>query len=573
MTSKLRVSTAQYSNKGRKPNNQDCCGLKVPHGPQLLHKGVAIAVADGISSSDVSHIASEVAVKNFLEDYYCTSETWTVKRSVECVLNAANSWLHSQTVRGAGRYDKDKGYVCTFSAVVIKNRTAHIFHVGDTRVYRLNAEGLEQLTHDHRLWASEADSYLSRAMGIEAQCSFDQTSVDIKEGDVFITATDGVYEHLTAKEIIEAVSLSSDLKLQEVADNLGARAFAKGSEDNLSVQLLRIDSLQDAVTAAKAKVELLPFPPALTARMAFDGYAILRTIYSTSRSHVYLAQDIKTQKKVVLKALATELAADEDALERFLMEQWIAQRINSSHVLKAFLPEQERNYIYTVFEYIEGQTLAQWALDNPKPSLETVRGLVEQVAKGLQAFHRLEMLHQDIRPENVMIDTEGTVKIIDFGAVSIAGLAEASSNNSHTFVLGTALYSAPEYFLGEAGTVRSEQFSLGVITYFLLSGRYPYGTRVARAKTLAAQRKLSYQSVLTEGCEIPAWVDFAIEKSVQVLPDKRYEDIFEFIHDLRQPNKSFLNKARPPLLERNPVAVWQGISLFLLVVIVYLLNA
>src|SRR6185503_18814587 len=123
--------------------------------------------------------------------------------------------------------------------------------------------------------------------------------------------------------------------------------------------------------------------------------------------------------------------------------------------------------------------LSQWMRDNPKPDLETVRGIVEQIAKGLQAFHRMEMLHQDIRPDNIMIDKTGTAKIIDFGATKVAGAVEASPPG-HDDILGTAQYTAPEYFLGESGSPRSDQFSLGVIAYQMLTGKLPYGAQVAQ---------------------------------------------------------------------------------------------
>lgn len=110
-----------------------------------------------------------------------------------------------------------------------------------------------------------------------------------------------------------------------------------------------------------------------------------------------------------------------------------------------------------------------------------------------------------------------------------------------------------------------------MITYFLLSGEYPYGTNVPKAKTISAQRNLWYNSLLSDDSEIPAWVDDAIRKAVHPLPDRRQEEIFEYIHDLRHPNKQFLDKSRPPLMERNPIAVWQGISLILAVIVVYLL--
>nr|MBP6613296.1 protein phosphatase 2C domain-containing protein [Aquabacterium sp.] len=151
MSPTLRVTLGQHSQAGRKAINQDFHGAATPTASQLSAKGLAIALADGISSSAVSHVASAAAVRGFLDDYYCTSEAWSVRRAAQRVLNATNSWLHAQTQRSDARFDKDRGYVCTFSALILKGRSAHLFHVGDTRVYRLHPQALEQLTEDHRV--------------------------------------------------------------------------------------------------------------------------------------------------------------------------------------------------------------------------------------------------------------------------------------------------------------------------------------------------------------------------------------------------------------------------------------
>src|SRR5690606_23638386 len=153
-----------------------------------------------------------------------------------------------------------------------------------------------------------------------------------------------------------------------------------------------------------------------------DGYRIVRQLHASSRSHVYLATDGADATPVVIKTPSIEQGQDAAYLERFLMEEWIARRIDSPHVLKAREQSRRRHYLYSVSEFVDGQTLAQWMIDNPRPSLETVRGLVEQIGKGLRAFHRLEMLHQDLRPANLMIDASGTLKIIDFGSTRVAGL-------------------------------------------------------------------------------------------------------------------------------------------------------
>ena len=170
-----------------------------------------------------------------------------------------------------------------------------------------------------------------------------------------------------------------------------------------------------------------------------------------------------------------------------------------------------------------------------------------------------------------MIDKLGTVKIIDFGATSVAGIVEMRTPDAQSHILGTAQYTAPEYFVGESGSASSDMFSLGVITYQMLSGRLPYGTEVAKSRTRSAQKKLRYESVLHEDREIPVWLDGVISKAVHPNPLKRYEALSEYVHDLRHPNRAFLNKTRPPLLERNPVAFWKGLSAILAAIIVVLL--
>ncbi|MGD8568064.1 MAG: protein kinase [Gammaproteobacteria bacterium] len=568
MSSQLQISVGQHSDKGRKDINQDFHGVYIPDEPQLTSKGIAITLADGISSSKVSQIASETAVAGFLQDYYCTSEAWSVKSSAQRVLYATNSWLYSQTRQSQFRYEKDKGYVCTFSAMVIKSATAYIFHVGDSRVYRLRNGTLEQLTDDHRLWVSQEQSYLSRALGINPQLDLDYKVELVELGDVFLFTTDGVYEYVSTTSIVDIVAENKD-NLEKAAKEIVKEAYDNGSDDNLTIQIVRVEALpQLNANEVYRQLTDLPFPPALQSRMIFDGYRIVRELHASHRSHVFLAVDGETGTHVAIKTPSFDLRADSDYMERFLMEEWIARRINNAHVLKSFLPTRKHNYLYTVSEFIDGQTLAQWMIDNPKPDVETVRGIVEQIAKGLRAFHRMEMLHQDLRPNNIMIDTTGTVKLIDFGSARVAGLMENALTATEHQILGTEQYSAPEYFLGEGGTTQSDLFSLGVITYQMLSGKLPYGTHVPRARTRAAQRKLRYLSVMDDDREIPLWVDEAIKKSVHPNPYQRYQELSEFIFDLRHPNKAFLNRSRPPLLERNPVLFWKGISLILAMIII-----
>jgi serine/threonine protein kinase len=281
--------------------------------------------------------------------------------------------------------------------------------------------------------------------------------------------------------------LSADL--DAAARAIVAEALERGSHDNLTVLLARVDALPEREVSEVLRQQTeLPPPPPLAPRMEIDGYAIVRELHASARSHVFLATDRENGAAVVLKTLSTEMREDGAHLERFLMEDWVAQRISNAHVMRAAGRGRKRNYLYTVAEFVDGQTLHQWIIDHPKPPLETVRRIVEQIATGLLAFHRLDMLHQDLRPQNVMIDRTGTAKIIDFGSTRVAGISENASPLSQGELLGTVQYMAPEYLLGEGGDERSDLYSLGVICYQMLSGRLPYGADVARARTRAAPR-------------------------------------------------------------------------------------
>lgn len=567
----LQLSLGQYSDAGRKDCNQDFYGALIPTEPQLSLKGAAFAIADGISSSDVSQIASSAAVRGFLDDYFCTSDTWSVKTAAEKVLFATNSWLCSQTRHSEHRFDRNRGYVCTFSGLIIKGHSAHLLHAGDSRIYRVRNRSLEQLTKDHRLWISREESYLSRALGIEDCLELDYDCLTLQCGDLFLLATDGVYEHLDAQYLLDLLEQHAE-DLNQAARSIVEAAFAQGSPDNLTLQILRINRLPSAEhQVVQQQVEQLPLPPTLEPGMAFDGYRILRVLHATSRSHVFLAQDLTSDEQVVIKTPSIDLGEDPAYLERFMMEEWIARRIDSPHVLKAITPGRPRRFLYTVTEYIDGQTLAQWINDHPRPELENVRNIIDQLARGLQAFHRREMVHQDLKPDNIMIDTSGIVRIIDFGATRVAGIVESSHALEQPHLQGTALYSAPEYFLGEYGDWRADLYSLGVITYQMLSGRFPYGNRVARTRTRAAQQRLSYDSVLEREREIPTWIDDTLERALKPDPNRRYESLSEFVYDLRHPNQRFLNRTRAPLLERNPVLFWQGVSLVLVLLVIHLL--
>lgn len=567
MNARLRVSIGQHSDKGRKPVNQDFYGAISPDEPDLSLKGAALALADGVSSSEVSQIAAESAVKGFLTDYYCTSEAWSVKTSARRVIAASNSWLHAQNQRSFRTYEKDRGYVCTFSAMVLKGRQAHLFHIGDARIFRVSGAALEQLTNDHRVILSSVESYLGRALGVNAQVEIDYRVEAINPGDVFVLATDGVYEFVDSAFVTGAISSAADL--DAAARAIVEEALRRGSDDNLTIQIARVEQVATgAADDALQSTSDLPPAPLLEARSLFDGYRIVRQLHASARSHIYLAEDIESGQVVALKTPSIDLRDDKAYLKRFMLEEWVARRVSSAYVLKPSPIARKRNFLYVAFEFVEGQTLAQWMLDHPRPELESVRAIVDQVARGLTAFHRKEMIHQDLRPANVMIDRTGTAKIIDFGSTRVAGVAETAQAAVNAEILGTVQYTAPEYFLGQGGSARADVYSLGAIAYHMLTGRLPYGAQVSHIRTPAQARKLVYTPIADVSHDLPLWVDGALRKALHPDPEQRFAEPAEFAYALRNP---VIDSEPTRLIDRDPLKFWKMVSALLGAAVVALL--
>ena len=214
MPNRLRITLGQYSHRGPKAENEDFYAAITPGPPLLDSKGIAVAIADGMSGSGEGREASEFSVKGFLSDYYSTPESWSVETSAQRVVGAINSWLYNQSHK---RHGTTGALGTTFTVLVLKSSTAHLFHVGDSRIYRLRQGEIECLTHDHRVVLSDERSYLNRAMGIEPDLQMDYRSVPIDVGDLFLLSTDGLHDFLSEHDITKSLK-DADQGLDALGD-------------------------------------------------------------------------------------------------------------------------------------------------------------------------------------------------------------------------------------------------------------------------------------------------------------------------------------------------------------------
>ncbi len=546
------LSLGQATEAGRKPDNQDFHGALLAEGRARALKGVALALADGISTSRVSRAAAEACVRALMSDYYATPESWSVKTSVERVLRATNSWLAAQSAH-AGAHDPDHGYVCTLAALILKGRQAHLFHVGDSRIWRLSGATLEPLTEDHRV-----SGLLTRAMGAAPQVEIAYRALPVAEGDVFLLTSDGVHDHWEPRAVAALIAAAGD-DLDAVAGRVIAEALAAGSADNLTVQILRMDRLPPEAEMSFEEAAL-PVPDLPRIGAEIDGYRILRELHGNHRSHLYLAE-APGGARVALKIPGPEIRDDPAARRRFVMEEWIARRLDHPHLMGAPASAGPRRALYVVLDYIEGQSLRQWMHDRPEAHFEEIREILDQVISGLRALHRREMLHQDLRPENIMIDRDGRVRLIDFGSAYVAGVQEAGPAGAEEGILGTHQYTAPEYFLDQPVSWRSDLFSLGVIAYEMLTGELPYGAGVGRLRAPRDLARLSYRRAERAGRMLPGWLDDALARGVALDPARRPAALSDFAASLRAPSVSYVKRNARPLIERDPARFWKGVAL------------
>ncbi len=562
LSSRLNTTVGQATDKGPKHQNEDCLGIMVPDEPAITMKGMVAVIADGVSSAEAGKEASETCVKNFLNDYYSTPDSWTVKTSSQKVLTALNRWLYGQ---GQRFIDAHRGYISTLSILVIKSHMVHIFHIGDSRIYRLRGGDFEQLTTDHSAHVSKDKAYLTRAMGMDIRLDVDYRTEAVEKGDLFFLSTDGIHDFLSKKEIKEVLqSVGSDF--EQVCQTLIDQAKEVGSDDNLSCQIVRVDQLPDANSEDVYKKLIdLPFPPFLDIGMSIDGYRVLNEIHASNRSQLYVVEDIETQKKWVMKTPSVNYEDDPAYIERFIMEEWIGRRIDCPNVVKVPTEERKRQCLYYLCEYVEGETLAKWIESTNKRDVGQILDIIEQVVRGVRSLHRKETLHQDLKPDNIVLTLDGVAKLIDFGSCLVAGVNEIATPFERDTILGTATYAAPEYKLRRAGSVRSDLFSIAMIAYEMLTGHLPFGETFDHCESAQDFSRLKYVPAYRYNPMVPAWMDGALRKALHFSPELRYESLSEFVFDLRHPNQQFMRLKNQPMLESNPMLFWQVTSGALLV--------
>lgn len=569
---KLELCIGGFSDAGRREVNQDAFAVKVPTSySEKKYKGIVASLADGVSCSNNGQQASHTSITQFINDYYCTAESWSVKLSASKVLNSLNTWLYHHS-KGDLRHN---GLITTFSTIIFKSTTAHIFHIGDSRIYRYRNGTLKQLTHDHARAIYGKKTVLTRGLGMDCNIDIDYQTASLQLGDVFLISSDGIHDWLS-KEILKQQLLTQDeesnsvASLEKIAKNICNAALDKGSTDNLTCLLLKVDNLPNSNIGELFKTSIeLTIPPALSVGNEIDDYQIDKIIHQGARSHVYLATDKHTKRQQILKMPSLNFIDDTAYLEGFCKEQWVGQKLTHPSIMGIFQCNENSPFLYHICEYIEGVSLRTWMEKNPHPPLDIAQDIIKKIVSAVRVLQRSSMVHRDLKPENIMISESGAITLIDFGTIQIDGLDEIVPSVATEIPLGALDYIAPEYLNENKATSISDLFSIAVIAYELLCGQLPYLPSTSQSLHKARASQWDYRPIQQFREDLPSWLDDVLKKGTSPTLVTRYSAMSEFIGDLFPVNKGGQNQiVKRSFMEREPLRFWQSFAVVFFIIAV-----
>ncbi|MGD8330236.1 MAG: tetratricopeptide repeat protein [Acidobacteriota bacterium] len=257
-------------------------------------------------------------------------------------------------------------------------------------------------------------------------------------------------------------------------------------------------------------------------------YQIVRLLGEGGMGSVYEADDLELERKVAIKLIRPDLAANPEVLQRFKRELIMARKVTHENVVRIFDLGTDQGLKFITMEFVEGRDLKSYIVDGPRLTAEESAKVIVQVCRALNAAHNAGIVHRDLKPQNVMIDSEGLAQVMDFGvarSMDVTGMTRTGE------MLGTPAYMSPEQAKGEPSDARSDIFSLGIIFYELLTGEVPfqadtpYGMIVKRTLE-KAPRPISLNP------DIPEHMNRVVMRCLETEPELRYQNVREILADL-----------------------------------------
>lgn len=538
----LQLSFAQASATGPREENQDALRLVTPAPELAASKGYLFALADGVSQCADGGLAARASLQALALDYYATPATWSVAQALDRLLLAQNRWLRAQ---GSGQ-----PLLTTLSALVLRGRRFTLAHVGDCRVYRWHAGHLQCLSEDH-VWDQPGMQHvLKRALGLDQHLLVDYLEGELQAGECFLLVSDGVWASLGDQHIQAVLREQPDLQL--AVDTLVTSAHLNGSQDNASALLVQVEQLGTAnLGDTLAQLQQGSVPGPLREGQVIDGWLTEQLLSHSRQSLVYRVRDGQGQAWL-LKTLPAAREQEPKAAQGLLLEEWFLRRVAGRHFPELHAASQRQHLYYVMREY-PGQTLATLLAEHGPLPLPQWLEMARQLLQAVGVLHRRNLLHRDIKPDNLHLGSDGQLRLLDFGLAYCPGLSEDPLHD----VPGTPSYLAPEAFDGQPPSPRQDLYAVGVTLYRLLTGHYPYG------EVEAFQRPRFGQPVDAARYrpDLPEWLQHNLQQAVAADPAQRFETAEHWLLLLERGDRQELPSRPRPLLEREPLKVWRTLAL------------
>ncbi|HVP07623.1 MAG TPA: serine/threonine-protein kinase, partial [Candidatus Acidoferrum sp.] len=279
--------------------------------------------------------------------------------------------------------------------------------------------------------------------------------------------------------------------------------------------------------------EIYPMPEGLAPGAMVNQYRIVTCLGSGGMGDVCLAEDTFLNRKVALKFLAGAYLTDENSRARFIREARAAAALNHPNIITVYEVGEYRGRPYIAMELVEGKTLREM-IPETGMDIHQVVSIASQICEGLAEAHRKGLIHRDIKPANIMIDTNGRARILDFGLARSEKDPKVTQSGTTP---GTTAYVSPEQVKGEAATVASDLFSLGVLMYQMLTGRLPFGGEYDASILYAIVNEIP-PAPSTIRPEVPSQLDIIVNRLLEKDPHQRFgsaSEIRDALDDLSKP--------------------------------------
>ncbi|MDE2254519.1 MAG: protein kinase, partial [Betaproteobacteria bacterium] len=461
------MDIAFVSVKGQGLVNEDYVGLVEGALGERPTKGSALVIADGMSGANGGRIAAELSVRSFLEGYYQLPDTLGPEVAASKALDAIHRWLHQ-----IGRADAALAQMAaSFAALILRGQTGYLISAGDVRLYLLREGIFTQLSEDDILRVTFG-AFIDQAVGLQSSLIGKFQAFELLVGDRLLLCTDGLYRSLSAKKIRKA--LSSDASIRTVADDLVQQARNAGSGDDITlaiVQLKRLPALD--LDYLERVVGSLPIAAVPSVGDIVDGYALTGMLSDGYYSRLFIASDqLHPEERLVIKFPKPRVMNDANMRQALLRERWLSGKIDMPGIVSPVaLDAQRQTRLYVVFPLMDGMTLEALIKRGPV-SLSKGLKIAQRLGLALHGLNKRNIYHRDVKPENILIQKNGELKLLDLGFAYMPGMLAPSPPTPP----GTPAYMAPEMMRGSLGDARSEVFAFGITLYRMFSGgRLPYG--------------------------------------------------------------------------------------------------